>query len=47
MVYYLTQIAPESDWRTAKQLLWKSLDPLGKEGSQEKEEAIRRLILQG
>jgi hypothetical protein len=45
MAHYFNQISPDSNWQNAKQLLWKSVDPLGKEGSKEKEEAIRRLIL--
>ncbi len=45
MEHYFRLIAPEMPWTEARVKLWKSLDVFGKEGSPEKEEAIRRRIL--
>jgi hypothetical protein len=45
MKFYFQQLAPEMDWREAKATLWRSVDVFGKEGSPEKEAAIRIQIL--
>jgi len=46
MEHYFRQIAPGMDWREAKSKLWRSVDILGKEGSREKDKAIRNRVLQ-
>ena len=45
MEHYFQQLAPEMDWREVKIELWQSVDVFGKEGTTEKEEAIRTRIL--
>jgi hypothetical protein len=45
MQFYFRQLAPRMDWKTARERLWRSVDPLGREGSRAKEKAIERQIL--
>jgi hypothetical protein len=45
MEHYFRQLAPEMKWTEARTKLWRSVDVFGKEGSMEKEEAIRTKIL--
>jgi len=45
MEHYFRQLAPEMEWTAARTKLWRSVEVLGKEGSKEKEEAIKNRIL--
>jgi hypothetical protein len=45
MEHYFKQIAPQINWQEARVFFWRSLDIFGKEGSIEKEKAIKNRIL--
>lgn len=43
--FYFDQLAPEMEWHKATIKFWRSVDVFGKEGSAEKEQAIKNRIL--
>ena len=45
MEFYFSQLSPKMDWQEARVALWRSVDVFGKEGSPEKERAIKNRIL--